>query len=129
MSAAPLVAIVPAYDAASSVGAVVSALVAEFARVEGFLGVVVVDDGSSDSTSEVAASNGAAVLRHERNRGKGAALRTGLLHARSLGARAAVTVDADGQHPAPEAVRLALHDCPADALVLGVRDLARAGAP
>jgi glycosyltransferase involved in cell wall biosynthesis len=91
--------------------------------------VVVVDDGSSDATSSVAESAGASVLRHDRNRGKGAALRTGLARARELGARVAVSVDADGQHPPAEAGRLARHESPEDALVLGVRDLMRAGAP
>jgi hypothetical protein len=38
-------------------------------------------------------------------------------------------VDADGQHPPAEAARLARHECPEDALVLGVRDLVSAGAP
>jgi hypothetical protein len=45
------------------------------------------------------------------------------------GATHAVTVDADGQHPADEAWRLAVHRAPPDSLVLGVRDLVRAGAP
>ncbi len=64
-----------------------------------------------------------------RNRGKGVALRTGLAEAAQLGYQAALTVDADGQHPAraARAVLEASHD-PND-LVLGVRDLARAGAP
>ena len=91
--------------------------------------VIVVDDGSSDSTSSVAMSVGALVLRHGRNRGKGAALRSGLEHARSLGATMAVTVDADGQHLAEEAEKLALHPAPSDALILGVRNLVADGAP
>jgi glycosyltransferase involved in cell wall biosynthesis len=129
VSVGSLVAIVPAYDAERSVGAVVAGLVSQLSPLPDFRGVVVVDDGSSDATSSVAASAGATVLRHDRNRGKGAALRTGLCHARSLGAGVAITVDADGQHPPAEAARLALYDCPAEALVLGVRDLVRAGAP
>ena len=129
MSTGACAAIVPAYDAARSVGAVVTGLTAHFASVPGFRGVVVVDDGSSDSTSAVAESAGAFVLRHAENRGKGAALRTGLAHALALGARVAVTVDADGQHLPHEAVRLAVHGSPEDALVLGVRDLVRAAAP
>ena len=124
-----VVALVPAFDAARSVGAVVEGLVAECALLPDFGGVIVVDDGSQDSTSTVAASAGAVVLRHGKNRGKGAALRTGLEHAASLGARVAVTVDADGQHPPAEAARLARHPSEEEALVLGVRDLVRAGAP
>jgi len=91
--------------------------------------LLVVDDGSSDGTARVAEDAGALVLRHPENRGKGAALRTGFERALSLGADAVVTVDADGQHPAEEARRVALDPAPREALVLGVRDLARDGAP
>jgi glycosyltransferase involved in cell wall biosynthesis len=63
------------------------------------------------------------------NLGKGAALRTGLEWAHARGVRMLVSLDADGQHPPYEAVRLFLHDAPENALVLGVRDLVRAGAP
>lgn len=91
--------------------------------------VIVVDDGSSDGTCDAARAAGALIVRHDRNRGKGAALRTGMHRAHALGAEAVVTVDADGQHPAPEALMLAAHPAPKDALVLGVRNLARDGAP
>jgi glycosyltransferase involved in cell wall biosynthesis len=60
--------------------------------------VVVVDDGSTDRTAQNAKSAGAMVIRHERNRGKGAALRTGLSHLLKLGFDWAVTLDGDGQH-------------------------------
>jgi glycosyltransferase involved in cell wall biosynthesis len=92
-------------------------------------GIIVVDDGSTDATARVARAAGALVLRHHGNRGKGAALRTGLEQALALGAGAAVAVDADGQHPADEAAALAGHPAPPAALVLGVRDLVGAGAP
>jgi glycosyltransferase involved in cell wall biosynthesis len=124
-----VVAIVPAYEAARTVGAVVAGLTTRFAAAVGDGSVIVVDDGSTDATGSIAGSAGAEVLRHPTNRGKGAALRTGLEHARALGARMAVTVDADGQHLPEEALRLAEHDAPDDALVLGVRDLVLAGAP
>lgn len=60
--------------------------------------VLVVDDGSTDRTAEVAELAGAVVIRHEANRGKGAALRTGLGYARRNGAYAVVLLDGDGQH-------------------------------
>jgi glycosyltransferase involved in cell wall biosynthesis len=91
--------------------------------------VIVVDDGSSDGTAERAGGAGAQVIRHPKNRGKGAALWTGLQAASEVGAEAMVSVDADGQHPASEAARLANAQVPATALVLGVRDLDRDGAP
>jgi glycosyltransferase involved in cell wall biosynthesis len=124
-----VVAIVPAYDAGRTVGAVVTGLMSRLGSSPGDGSIIVVDDGSRDTTSDVAGSAGAVVLRHDVNRGKGAALRTGLAHAASLGATMAVTVDADGQHLPEEAARLAGHEAPVDALVLGVRDLVLAGAP
>jgi len=60
--------------------------------------VLVVDDGSLDDTAALARAAGATVLRHERNLGKGAALRTGLSEAWSLGFDWAITLDGDGQH-------------------------------
>lgn len=124
-----VVAVVPAYFAESTAGEVVRALSELWPKQEGLPPVIVVDDGSRDGTSEVARAAGAYVLRHPRNRGKGAALATGMERALRFGAEAVVTVDADGQHPAEEAVRLAQHPAPLDALVLGIRDLAGAGAP
>ena len=123
------VAVVPAYQAGSTVGQVVNDLLRTLPADDGPPVVIVVDDGSRDDTAEQARRTGAEVVRHEHNRGKGAALRTGLARALELGADAVVTVDADGQHPAAEAARLARHPASADALVLAVRDLARDGAP
>jgi len=60
--------------------------------------VIVVDDGSTDSTADTAAKAGAQVFRHDRNRGKGAALITGFREARKLGFEWALMMDADGQH-------------------------------
>jgi uncharacterized protein (TIRG00374 family) len=68
--------------------------------------VVVVDDGSTDATASVARAYGAHVVQHETNRGLGAALRTGLLEARRLNARAAVYLDADLEYDPAEAQRL-----------------------
>jgi glycosyltransferase involved in cell wall biosynthesis len=60
--------------------------------------VVVIDDGSHDRTGEVSRAAGATVLRHEVNRGKGAALKTGFAWAMGHGFDAVITLDADGQH-------------------------------
>jgi len=91
--------------------------------------VLVIDDGSTDGTAEQARAAGAIVLSHPQNRGKGAALLTGLEWAREAGHRAVVSLDADGQHPPSEAARLLEHPSSEEALVLGVRNLERAGAP
>jgi len=64
--------------------------------------VVVVDDGSSDATADLAASAGAHVVRHEWNAGYGAALRTCFETAREMGAYRMVVIDSDGQHSLTE---------------------------
>ena len=116
--------LVPAFQAAATVGAVVDGL----ARQLG-VPVLVVDDGSTDDTAGVARARGAEVTRHARNLGKGAALATGLRRAAERGFTVAVTVDADGQHPAHSALRVLGGSDDPGALVLGVRDLGRDGAP
>lgn len=67
-------AIICAYDEAGRIGNVVSVA----CQSQLFSEVVVVDDGSHDTTANEAAASGARVVRHEQNQGKSAALRTGL---------------------------------------------------
>jgi glycosyltransferase involved in cell wall biosynthesis len=116
--------IVPALNASATVGRVVDDL-----RDTLGIPVIVVDDGSADATGEVARARGATVVRHERNRGKGAAIRRGLREAKARDFQLVVTVDADGQHPAPSARAVLDGSKDPRALVLGVRDLLRDGAP
>lgn len=94
----PVVAVVPAFQEEASVGDVVRSLRALPLGVE----VVVVDDGSADATGDEARRAGAVVLRPAFNLGIGGAVQTGFLWAATRGARAAVQVDGDGQHPASE---------------------------
>jgi glycosyltransferase involved in cell wall biosynthesis len=118
--------VVPAFQAERAVAEVV----AEIVRIWPDPGaVLVVDDGSTDRTAERAQQAGARLLRHARNQGKGAALRTGLRAALASGFDVAISVDADGQHPPREALRLRGCCVDVEALVVGVRDLAAAGAP
>jgi glycosyltransferase involved in cell wall biosynthesis len=99
-----ILAIIPAYNEAENVGAVVSRVPD---RVCGLpVTALVVDDGSSDSTVDAAEAAGAVVARHLRNRGGGAALRTGYALASDAGAAIVVTLDADGQHLPEEMTRL-----------------------
>jgi polyprenyl-phospho-N-acetylgalactosaminyl synthase len=67
-------------------------------KAAGYRNIIVVDDGSKDSTQEYAEKEGATVLRHIINRGQGASLRTGIDYALDQGADIVVTFDADGQH-------------------------------
>lgn len=60
--------------------------------------VVVVDDGSSDRTAQIAKDAGAVVLSHQKNKGKGAALKTGFQYALENNFDYVVTIDGDGQH-------------------------------
>ena len=64
--------------------------------------VVVIDDGSRDATGDVARAAGASVIRHDVNRGKGGALKTGFRWAMENGFDGVITLDADGQHLASE---------------------------
>ena len=60
--------------------------------------VVVVDDCSPDNTSEEASSAGAVVVRHDVNKGKGAALKTAFKKLAEMGYDYGITMDGDGQH-------------------------------
>lgn len=75
-----------------------TALLAEVRREAPGAWLLVVDDGSADDTAELLAGLGITSLRHPRNLGKGAALRSALEHARRTGAEWLLTLDGDGQH-------------------------------
>jgi glycosyltransferase involved in cell wall biosynthesis len=110
-------ALIPAYFEAAHIGEVVRRVARELDLV------LVVDDGSSDSTAEIARTAGAEVIRHELNRGKGAAIKTGLgaLQQREQIEYVAL-LDGDGQH-VPEEIPAFLETANATRapLVLGNR--------
>jgi len=95
-----VVVVIPAYNEERLIGSVV--LRAQKLADK----IIVVDDGSIDSTAEIAEMAGATVVRHERNQGKGVALNTGFSYARKLQPDMTITLDADGQHLPEEIVRL-----------------------
>ncbi len=101
---APVVLILPAHDEVESVSAVVAR--APVAVGSHPLIVVVVDDGSSDATADVARAAGAVVVAHEKNLGLGAAVRTGFAWARTQHPAAVVFCDADGEYAPEEVGRL-----------------------
>ncbi len=91
-----ILAAIPCYNEEQFIGSVILKARKHVDRV------IVVDDGSSDATSEVAEAAGALVERHEVNQGKGAAVNTALSLARELEADALVLLDGDGQHDPAE---------------------------
>lgn len=88
----PITAIIPALNEEISIGSVVLKTKKHVDHV------IVIDDGSTDNTAEIARLAGADVVRHNKNRGKGEALKTGFGMARNNGTKIIVTIDADGQH-------------------------------
>lgn len=84
--------VIPACNVAETIGALVQRV-----RCLG-LPVVVVDDGSRDQTAAIAAREGALVISHLRNQGKGSALRTAFDYALRERYDAVITMDGDGQH-------------------------------
>jgi len=85
--------------------------------------VVVIDDGSTDRTAQVARAAGARVLRLSRNLGIGGAVQSGIRVARREGFDYAVQIDGDGQHPPSELTKLlaATRTEPAPDLIVGTR--------
>ena len=110
----PLI-LIPAFNEAATIADIVRR-----ARRHGE--VLVIDDGSTDGTGALAVAAGARVLRRERRRGKGEALRHGLREALARGVERVVTLDGDGQHDPDEIPRLLAASAQApDALVVGGR--------
>jgi glycosyltransferase involved in cell wall biosynthesis len=88
--------LIPAYNAEETLGSVLK-------KIEPLkMDTIVVNDGSSDETKRVASENGAQLLEHPLNLGKGAALRTGFQYILQKGYQVVITLDADGQHDPSE---------------------------
>lgn len=114
MRSEQLTILIPAFNEAETIGDVLPQLAALYPQSE----ILVVDDGSTDGTADIAAANGARVVRHPYNKGNGASVKTGLRNAtREL----VIIFDADGQHDARDIEKLA--DCIGEYdLVVGARD-------
>jgi polyprenyl-phospho-N-acetylgalactosaminyl synthase len=95
--------VIPSYNEGTVIGAVVKGLETVFSKSEFSYQIIVVDDGSTDSTAKNARNGGAKVITHIINSGAGSATATGLSYAQQNGFDIATTSDADGQH-APEDV-------------------------
>ena len=91
-----LLVVIPALDEEATVGEVVRAIPRQIPGVNS-IEVVVIDDGSSDRTSEIATLAGARVIRHPSPRGVGEAFHTALAYGVERGADLIVSIDGDGQ--------------------------------
>jgi glycosyltransferase involved in cell wall biosynthesis len=88
--------LIPAYNAQETLGSVLK-------KIEPLkMDTIVVNDGSLDETKRVASENGAQLLEHPLNLGKGAALQTGFQYILQKGYQVVITLDADGQHDPSE---------------------------
>jgi glycosyltransferase involved in cell wall biosynthesis len=122
---ARIVVLVPALNEA----AVIADVLADIVRA-GYPDIVVVDDGSAARTHEKARQvPGVTVLRHFINRGKGAAVKTGIEAAKLLDADIVVTMDGDGQHDPQDIPRLVQLVEEGYDVVLGTRAMDRATMP
>lgn len=110
------VAVVPAYNEASTIGSVIERTSEHVDKV------VVVDDGSTDETAEIAREYGATVITHAINTGVGGAVRTGYLYAIRHDYDFVVQVDADGQHD-PSYIPKLLETARDNDMVIGSRYL------
>jgi glycosyltransferase involved in cell wall biosynthesis len=114
-----ILAIIPAYNEAKRIQPVVQGSLE-------YLPVLVVDDGSSDTTADQARRVGAMVYSQRLNQGKGAALKAGFRYALDAGYQAVVTLDADGQHDPAEIPKfLEAYQSAAIDLIIGARNFSQ----
>jgi glycosyltransferase involved in cell wall biosynthesis len=107
---------VPAWNESATIARVISEVRAELPQAD----VLVVDDGSTDTTAQCARSAGAEVVTLPFNVGVGGAMRTAFLFARENGYSAVVQVDADGQH-VPAHIPAMLDELAHHSIVIGAR--------
>jgi glycosyltransferase involved in cell wall biosynthesis len=117
--------IVPAYNEENGIGRVLDELRSSRSRSDWSFEIVVVDDGSSDRTAEIARDHGVTVVAHGANRGYGAALKSGIRTARSP---YILIIDADGTYPI-DAIPKLLASARGRDMVVGARTGSRVQGP
>jgi glycosyltransferase involved in cell wall biosynthesis len=120
----PLVVIVPAYNAEPTLAKVVK----DVRRNLPGAWIIGVDDGSTDGSRKLLKTVADETIEFDKNRGKGAALRSGFDAALKRGANAVLTIDSDGQHDAAFAPAIVEALDRAD-IVIGTRDLSGQNVP
>jgi glycosyltransferase involved in cell wall biosynthesis len=115
MSEIKISVIIPAYNEADMIGALVSSIRSLYPDAE----IIVIDDGSSDQTADVARTAGAEVFSHPYNIGNGAAIKSGIRVAKG---NTLVFMDADGQHN-PEDIAKLLEFFPDFDMAVGARSV------
>ena len=101
-----LLVLIPAFNAEKTISSLIDQISAYIPGKD----ILVVDDGSTDRTYQLAKESGANCLQHKKNKGKGEALKTGFEYAVEKGYSGVITLDADLQHDPkfiPEFIRVA----------------------
>ena len=107
------VTIIPAYNEEEAIKSVVRCALK-------YCDVLVVDDGSSDNTYNLAKNAGAKIVKHEKNMGKGAAIKSGLKESLNNDYDILILLDGDGQHN-PDCIPLFISSMDSSELVIGSR--------
>ena len=110
--------IIPAFNEGIVIGDVIKNIRAVVNKLDKNHEIIVIDDGSVDNTVQSARDAGAVVIQHPYNIGNGAAVKTGIRHARG---KILVTIDGDGQHDPNDIIKLVNQIGPYD-MVVGSRN-------
>jgi len=100
-----LVIIIPAFNEEEGIGKILDGYPKDIQGI-GKINIIVINDGSTDKTEEIAKNKGAHVISHPQNMGLGVSFRSGLAKALEMGADVIVNIDADGQFDIEEVPKL-----------------------